>query len=340
MSNIITNWWNNTIEYFKLLQEYPINIVSLVLDLAIVIFVVIKLLKFAKDSRVMQLIKGIVFVILFTWISGLLNLQIVHSTLTAILPSGVIALVIIFQPEIRRALEQLGTNKFTNFFGIEKSLETKTREDIYKIVIAVEEMAKTKTGALIVIQRDISLSDIISTGIAIDSEISPQLLVNIFVPKTPLHDGAVVIKNNKIAAAACILPLANGRDISRELGTRHRAAVGISKEYDAIAIVVSEESGKVSIAKDGTLIADVKEEALKKILIKNIITNRLDNPEKKKESRLKKIRELKKKKQEENISKENMRREVMRNIKLTIEYDGKCYNGWQKQPKINGLNIF
>lgn len=305
MSNILTNWWNNVIEYFKLLQEYPINIVSLVLDLAIVIFVVMKLLKFAKDSRVMQLIKGIVFIILFTWISGLLNLQIVHSTLTAILPSGVVALVIIFQPEIRRALEQIGTNKFTNFFGIEKNLETKTREDIYKIVIAVEEMARTKTGALIVIQRDISLSDIISTGIAVDSEISPQLLVNIFVPKTPLHDGAVIIKDNKIAAAACILPLANGRDVSRELGTRHRAAVGISKEYDAIAIVVSEESGKVSIAKDGTLIADVKEEALKKILIKNIITNRLDNPEKKKESRLKNIKALKKKKQEEKIAEEN-----------------------------------
>lgn len=306
MSSIITNWWNNVIEYFNLLQEYPIKLVSLILDLLIVIYVLVKLFKLAKDSRVMQLIKGIVFVILFTWISGLLNLQIVHSTLTAILPSGVIALVIIFQPEIRRALEQIGTNKFTNFLGIEKNIETRTREDIYKIVIAVEEMAKTKTGALIVIQRDISLSDIISTGIAIDSEISPQLLVNIFVPKTPLHDGAVVIKNNKIAAAACILPLANGRDVSRELGTRHRAAVGISKEYDAIAIVVSEESGKVSIAKDGTLIADVKEEALKKILIKNIITNRLDNPEKKKERRFRDIKAIKKKRQEEKTSKENL----------------------------------
>ena len=137
-----------------------------------------------------------------------------------------------------------------------------------------------------------------------NSEISPQLLVNIFVPKTPLHDGAVIINNNKIAAAACILPLANGKDISKELGTRHRAAVGISKEYDAIAIVVSEESGKVSIAKDGTLIADVKEEALKKILIKNIITNRLDNKEKNKINRLKNIRDIKEKNKEEH--KENI----------------------------------
>ena len=294
----INNWGYNIAEYFKLFQEYPIKLISLILDLAIVIFVVIKLLKFARDSRVMQLIKGIILIVLLTWISGILNLNIVHSTLTAILPSGVIALVIILQPEIRRALEQLGTNKLTNFLGIEKSIETKTREDIYKIVIAVEEMAKTKTGALIVIQRDISLSDITSTGVAMNSEISPQLLVNIFVPKTPLHDGAVVIRNNKISAAACILPLASGKDISRELGTRHRAAVGVSKEYDAIAIVVSEESGKVSIAKDGTLIADVSEEALKKILIKNIITNRLENNEKKKTNRLKRLREIKKKNKE------------------------------------------
>lgn len=293
ITDIVTIWGENISEYFGLLQQYPIKLVSLILDLTIVIFIIVKILKLAKKSRAIQLIKGIVFFILITWISGLLNLNIVHSVLTAFLPSGVIALVVIFQPEIRRALEQLGTNKLTNFFGMEKSLEVRTRENIYKIVIAVQEMAKTKTGALIVIQRDISLSDIVATGIEMDSEISPQILVNIFVPKTPLHDGAVIINNNKIVAAACILPLANSSDISKDLGTRHRAAVGISKEYDAIAIVVSEESGKVSIAKDGTLIADVKEEALKKILIKNIVTDRLENKKENKIKRLKNIRKIK-----------------------------------------------
>ena len=291
ITEIATIWGENISEYFSLLQQHPIRLVSLILDLTIVIYIIVKILKLAKKSRAIQLIKGIVFFILITWISGLLNLNIVHSVLTAFLPSGVIALVVIFQPEIRRALEQLGTNKLTNFFGMEKSLEARTRENIYKIVIAVEEMAKTKTGALIVIQRDISLSDIVATGIEMDSEISPQVLVNIFVPKTPLHDGAVIINNNKIMAAACILPLANSTDISKDLGTRHRAAVGISKEYDAIAIVVSEESGKVSIAKDGTLIADVKEEALKKILIKNIVTDRLEN---KKENKIKRLKNIKK----------------------------------------------
>lgn len=269
-------YWESILAYLNDLYKYPTKIASIVLDLAIVIYVIVKLVKLSKNSKVMQLIKGIAMVILATWISAVLHLTIVHSVLMTILPSGVVALIVIFQPEIRRALEQIGTNKFANFFGMDKDIAAKTKENIYRIVIAVEEMAKTKTGALIVIERDIKIDDIVSTGIEMNSEISPQLLVNIFVPNTPLHDGAVVIANNKIVAAACILPLASNRDISKELGTRHRAAVGISKESDAIAIVVSEESGKVSIAKDGTLIADVKEEALKNILIKNIVTNRLE----------------------------------------------------------------
>ena len=157
---------------------------------------------------------------------------------------------------------------------MEKDIATKTKEDIYKVVIAAMELAKTKTGALIVLERDIKIKDIISTGVEIDGVVSPQVLVNIFVPNTPLHDGAVIISDNKIAAAACMLPLASDADIAKELGTRHRAAIGISKESDSIAVVVSEETGKVSVAKDGTLIADVREDVLKKILISNIVTKR------------------------------------------------------------------
>ena len=178
-------------------------------------------------------------------------------------------------------LEQLGTNKLTKYFGIENDIYTKTKENIYKIVIAVTELAKQKTGALIVIERDIQINDIMETGLKLDSEVSPQLLVNIFTPNTPLHDGAVVISDNKISAAACMLPLASDEDIARELGTRHRAALGMSKESDAIVVVVSEETGKISIAKEGTLIADLKEEALKKILISNIITKRFKENDKK-----------------------------------------------------------
>ena len=301
MSNfgtLISNFYNeNILAYFSQFQQYPIKIVSLVLDIGIVLFLGYHLLNIAKYSRAWQLVKGIALLILATWLSGILNLHILNYILSAIMNWGVILIIIIFQPEIRRALEQLGTNKFTQFFGMDKDIATRTKEDIYKIVIAAEELAKTKTGALIVMERDIKIKDIVSTGVEINGEVSPQVLVNIFVPNTPLHDGAVVISENKISAAACMLPLASNQDIAKELGTRHRAAIGISKESDAIAIVVSEETGKISVAKDGTLIADVREDVLKKILISNIVTKRFSEKEKTNEqswwNKIKKIFEKK-----------------------------------------------
>jgi len=287
IGNMLNSFYDqNILSYIRLWQEYPIKLVTLILDIAIVIFLAYQLLRIVKDSRAWQLVKGIVFLIIATSVSGLLNLNILNYILSRVMEWGVILIIIIFQPEIRRALEQLGgTNKFTRFFGFDKDIITKTKEDIYKVVIAVYELAKNKTGALIVIERDIQIKDIISTGIPMDSEVSPQLLVNIFVPNTPLHDGAVVISNNKIAAAACMLPLASDKDIAKELGTRHRAGIGVSKESDSIAIIVSEETGKVSVAKDGTLIADVREDVLKKILISNIVTKRLNEAKERKEGK-------------------------------------------------------
>ena len=295
------NFYNeNILNYFKSFKENPFALISLIIDIAIVIFLCYCFFKVVKGSRAWQLIKGIIFLIIATWISGLLNLRILNTILTGIMNWGVIAVIVIFQPELRRALEQLGTNKVTKFFGIDKDIATKTKEDIYKVVIAVQELAKSKTGALIVIERDINIQDIIATGIPMNAEVSPQLLVNIFVPKTPLHDGAVVISNNKIAAAACVLPLANDADIAKELGTRHRAAIGISKESDSIAVVVSEETGKVSVAKDGTLIADVREDVLKKILITNIVTKRFTMDKKSKKNRLSELKEKLTKEKKEN----------------------------------------
>ena len=293
---------------YKVITRKPFELVTLIVDIAIVIFLLYCFLKMVRGSRAWQLIKGIVLFVVATWVSGLLNLKILNWILTGIMNLGVIAIIVIFQPELRRALEQLGTNKFTKFFGIDKDLATRTKEDIYKIVIAAMELSKAKTGALIVIERDIKIQDIISTGIPMDAEVSPQLLVNIFEPKTPLHDGAVVISNNKIAAAACVLPLADDNDIAKELGTRHRAAIGISKESDSIVVVVSEETGKVSVAKDGTLIADVREDVLKKILISNIVTKRFATEKKERASQLKKIREKirnNKKSEEKNNQEEN-----------------------------------
>lgn len=288
--NLQSFYEKDILGYIKTLYDNPLNLITLIIDLAIVLFLVWELLKFARKSRAWQLLKGIVLLIIATFLSNFLHLKILYFILSSIMTWGVFALIVIFQPELRRALEQLGTNKLTKFFGIDKDIATKTKEDIYKIIIATGELAKTKTGALIVIERDIQIQDIISTGIEMNSEVSPQLLVNIFVPNTPLHDGAVVISNNKIKAAACMLPLASDADIAKELGTRHRAAIGISKESDAIAVVVSEETGKISIAKDGILIADVKEDTLKKILIKNIVTAKFGDERIKRFEKLKNIK--------------------------------------------------
>ena len=266
--------WNSFVSYMTELVQNPFKLLTLVLDLAIVTYILYKFVVYAKKSRMWQLLKGILFILIITAISEALQLKILNFILTAFMPYGVIALIVIFAPELRRMLEQLGTNKLTRYFGIDKDLETKTKEDVYKVVIATTELAKTKTGGLIVIERDIKINDIIDSGVKIDSEVSTQLIVNLFTPNTPLHDGAVIVSNNKIAAAACILPLADDKDIAKEIGTRHRAGIGISKESDAIAIIVSEETGKISVAIDGKLIADVKEEALRNILIKHVINKR------------------------------------------------------------------
>ena len=276
----------NILTYLKSLYLYPIKLITLIIDLVIVCFLAYKVFQMLYNTRAWQLLKGIIVLVLVTVISKFLNLYILNYILSSVMTYGVFLLIVVFQPELRRALEQIGSsNRFSRLFGLEKDIDAKKKENIYRIAIAATELSKTKTGALIVIERDIKIQDIIATGIPIDAEISPQLLVNIFVPNTPLHDGAVIISDNKIAAASCMLPLSDDKDIARELGTRHRAAIGISKESDAIVVVVSEETGKMSIAKNGTLIADVREDVLKKILIKNLLTESNNKKEKNQEEK-------------------------------------------------------
>ena len=297
MFDVLTNGVRNfyqtqIIDVINNLYTHPTYLITTVLDIVIVIFIIYKAFRLLKETRAWQLLKGIAFLIIITLLSGALKLNILNYILTSIMSYGFIMLIIVFQPELRRGLEQLGTtNRFSRFFGINEDLNAKIKESIYKISIAAVELAKVKKGALIVIEREIKIQDIISTGIIMNSEISPQLLVNIFEPKTPLHDGAVVISDNKIAAASCMLPLSDDKDIARELGTRHRASIGISKESDAIVVVVSEETGKISIAKDGTLIADVREDVLKKILIKNLIKEPIQGTKIKEQKEIKKENE-------------------------------------------------
>ena len=260
------------------------TIFTKVLDVAILWFIFYYILKYIRKNVKLTLIfKGVLIIVLLKLVSVWLDLNTVGVLLEYVIESVPIAIIVLFQPEIRNVLESIGRSQL---LGRHKVLTVDEREKVvYEIMQAVEYMKRNRIGALMVIERDYSLSQYIENANKLYADISSELLISIFFPNNPLHDGAVIIANNKIIAAACILPLAGNRDISKELGTRHRAAVGISKESDAIAIVVSEESGKISIAKDGTLIADVKEDVLKKILIKNLITNRLEDIKEKKKNK-------------------------------------------------------
>jgi len=221
---------------------------SAVLDILIVAFLIYQVLVFMKGTRAVQITVGLTVIIGFFYFSRWGRLETVSWLLTNILPYAVFAVIVIFQSEIRRALAHFGKALFfTGFSSI-------NRNELYdEIVLAVTTLASNQTGALIIIERDIGLKSYIESGIAIDAAMSYDLLVTVFNPSVPLHDGAVIIQNSRIAAAACFLPLTVKPRLSKELGTRHRAAIGVTEETDAVAIVVSEETGSISIAHDGEI---------------------------------------------------------------------------------------
>ena len=252
----------HVVSYFNMLAEYPIKILALLIDIVIVLYLFMWLVKMLKGTRAMSLLKGIIFLMIATALSDFLSLRILHYILSTISTYGVVMVIVIFQPELRRTLEQMGSTDIRKFFDT----ETTDESAIDKIVTSVYEMASTKTGALIVFEREMSLDAIVSTGVPIEAKISKELIENIFVKDTPLHDGAMIIKNSRVVAASCILPITNREDLDREYGTRHRAAIGLSEQYDAIVVVVSEETGKVSLVIDGKIIRGLNEEILKKEL--------------------------------------------------------------------------
>ncbi|KEI03656.1 diadenylate cyclase CdaA [Clostridium botulinum] len=242
-----------------------------VLDILVVSYMFYKFYMLMNETRAEQLLKGILFIILLIPISSLLHLTMLNWILEKTLTIGVLSLIIIFQPEIRKALEHIGRSAFTDKHILED--KEKMDEVITEIVDAVENLSKSRTGALIIIEQTTGLGDIISTGTRIDSIVSSALLENIFVVNTPLHDGASIIRNDRIAASGCFLPLTNNIEINKKLGTRHRAAIGVSEISDALVIIVSEETGVISLAVNGNLTRHYTKERLKDILIK-IITYR------------------------------------------------------------------
>lgn len=247
-----------------------------IIEILIIAFAIYHVITWVKQTRAWMLVKGLIVLLIIWIIASILHLNVILYIFIKSINVGIIALIIIFQPEFRKALEQLGQNNLvTPLFNLNDS---KDRNDqfseriITSIVKATFELAKTKTGALIVIEREVSLAEYEKTGISIDSLISSQLLINIFEHNTPLHDGAVIIRGDRIKAATCYLPLSDNMQLSKDLGTRHRAGIGVSEVSDSLTIIVSEETGKVSIATGGTLIRNVDADYLRSKL--NILQNK------------------------------------------------------------------
>lgn len=238
-----------------------------IIEILILAFVIYNVIVWVKQTRAWILVKGLIVLLIFWLFASILELSVILWIFYKCLNVGVIAVIIVFQPEFRKALEQLGQNNLvTPLFNFNDSKDKGDRfseKTIADIVKATFELAKAKTGALIVIEKELSLAEFEKTGIAIDSLVSSQLLINIFEHNTPLHDGAVIIKGNRVAAATCYLPLSDNLHLSKELGTRHRAGIGVSEITDCLTIIVSEETGKVSLAMGGTLIRNVDGDYLK-----------------------------------------------------------------------------
>ena len=241
----------------KLMRDFLDNVfsgvgITDVIDIIIVAFVIYKLLGLIKQTRAEQLMKGVLLLVVATFLSGFFNLHTLNWLLNGAVMLGAVAILVVFQPELRRALEYMGRSKIVKA-PLRRMDKEKGKQTTAHIVKAVEEFSRDQVGALIVFERETSLYDIAETGTIIDAELSEQLLGNIFYEGAPLHDGAVIIREDRVYAAGCVLPLTRSNSISKDLGTRHRAGIGITENSDALVIIVSEETGIISMAKDGQL---------------------------------------------------------------------------------------
>lgn len=262
----LKNFYQNNFFWLSM----PNITVTDIVEIAIIAFFVYQILLWIKNSKAWFLLKGIIVILVFVLIAVIFEMNTILWIFKSILGIGVTAVVVVFQPELRRALEQLGRKNFiASIFYFENSRNSSERfsdKTVNEIVKACYDMAKVKTGALIVIERELSLAEYERTGIEVDALVSSQLLINIFEHNTPLHDGAVLIRGNRVVSATCYLPLSDNMELSKELGTRHRAGVGISEMTDSFTIIVSEETGRVSVANLGKLYVNLEPDKLKEML--------------------------------------------------------------------------
>ena len=254
-----------------------------ILDMVIVAFLVYRVLSWIVRSGSARAIRGIILVIIVLWVATLLDMKVVSFLMGKIVELGLLALIVIFQPELRRMFEKVGSAKYTSIFsrsGVSRELESA----IDQTVLACTDLAHTKTGAIIVFERTVALDEIVKTGTSIDSVVQAELLKNIFYPKAPLHDGAVIIRNARIVAAGCMLPLSSNPNLSRDLGMRHRAGIGMSEASDAVVVVVSEETGGISVAVDGMLKRHLTLELFEKLLSNELLNDGAAQEKKKKKT--------------------------------------------------------
>lgn len=256
MIDIISNFLNSAADQISLLR------LSDFFDIGIVAVLIYFLIKFIRDSHITRLLKGVIFIIIGFQLVYMFNLHVTSYLVSKCVQIGIIALVVIFQPELRRALDRVGKTSFSRWFVSPDVEDNKTLSVIKEVAHAAQAMSNEKTGALIVIEHGNDISSMISSGVVIDAEVTSELLTQIFVHNTPLHDGAVVIRNNRIALATCVLPLSQNPYLNSELGTRHRAGIGISEESNVAVVIVSEETGQISFAYQGKLVRDYDEDTL------------------------------------------------------------------------------
>lgn len=261
---------NSLKEFFskatRWMQIPGIDIID-VLEIIIIAFIVYSVVKWVRTTRAWMPVKGLMILLVFWLIASILKMDVILWIFYNTIGVGITAIIIVFQPEIRRALEQLGQQSFTSslrLFSENKEKEERFSEKtIEELVKGTFLLARHKTGALIVLEQEVSLGEYEETGIAIDAIVTNQLLINIFEHNTPLHDGAVIVRGNRIVAATCYLPVSKNMNLSKELGTRHRAGVGISEVTDSFTIIVSEQTGKVSIARNGNLVSNIDADYLR-----------------------------------------------------------------------------
>lgn len=244
-----------------------------IIDIAVIALLVYKIIGFLRETRAGQLVKGILVLLVIYWFAGWFNLVSLHWLMDTVFEFALIAVAIIFQPELRRALEKMGRSNFAAIVKGQTPQEEKENAEncIDAVCKAVASMQKQKVGALVVFERNTLLGDIVNTGTVVDAETSVQMIGNVFFPNSPLHDGAMIIRDGRILAAGCILPLTQNENLSSQLGTRHRAAIGMSENSDAVVLVVSEETGTISVAINGKILRDYTVETLRKKLTDELV---------------------------------------------------------------------